>query len=57
MKTKKRNVAREIVADWKKMHAAMKSGEPLGDNFPVRTVRSVADPARVATTKTGSKSD
>jgi DNA-binding transcriptional regulator YiaG len=45
MKTKKRNVAREIIADLKELHATLKSGKPLREKYTVRTVRTVADPA------------
>ncbi len=45
MKTRKRNIGREIVADLKALHATLKAGIPLREKYTVRTVRTVPDPA------------
>lgn len=45
MKIKKRNVAREIIADLKELNATLKAGIPLREKYTVRTVRSVPDPS------------
>lgn len=45
MKQKKRNIAREIIADLKELHATLKAGTPLREKYTVRTVRPVPDPA------------
>lgn len=44
MKARKRNIAREIVADLKEIHATLKAGVPLHEKYTVRTVRGVPDP-------------
>jgi len=44
MRQNKRNIAREIVADLKEMHATLKAGIPLREKYTLRTVRSVRDP-------------
>lgn len=46
MTRKKRNVAREIIADLKQMHATLRAGIPLREKYTVRTVREVPDPGR-----------
>ena len=46
MKVTKRNIAREIIADLKEMHATVTAKIPLREKYTVRTVRSVPDPAR-----------
>jgi len=45
MKAKKRNIAREIIADLKEINATMKAGIPLREKYTVRTVRTVPDPS------------
>ena len=44
MKAKKRNVAREIIADLQDLHATLKAGTPLREKYTVRTVRVVPEP-------------
>ncbi len=44
MKAAKRNVAREIIADLREMHATLAAGTPLGRKYTVRTHRAVPDP-------------
>jgi DNA-binding transcriptional regulator YiaG len=44
MKRKKRDVASEIIADLKELHATLKAGIPLRTKYTVRTVRTVPDP-------------
>jgi DNA-binding transcriptional regulator YiaG len=44
MKTRKRNIAREIIDDLKELHATLKAGVPLHEKYTVRTVRAVSDP-------------
>jgi putative transcriptional regulator len=46
MKARKRNIAREIIADLKEMHATLKSGISLREKYTVRTVRTVPDPGK-----------
>ena len=45
MKRKRRNIAREIIADLKEINATLKAGIPLREKYTVRTVRTVPDPA------------
>jgi len=45
MKTRKRNVASEIIADLKEMHATIQAGIRLHEKYTARTVRSIPDPA------------
>jgi len=45
MKRNKRDVAGEIIADLKQMHATLKAGIPLREKYTVRTVRTVPAPA------------
>jgi hypothetical protein len=42
MKNKKRRVGQEIVVDLKQLHATLKSGKPLRDNYKVRILRGGA---------------
>ncbi len=44
MKQKKRNIAHEIIADLKEMHATLRAGTPLREKYTVRTVRAVPEP-------------
>jgi DNA-binding transcriptional regulator YiaG len=44
MKTRKRNIGREIIGDLKDLHATLKAGTPLREKYTVRTVRAVPDP-------------
>ncbi len=44
MKRKERNIGAEIIADLKQMHATLKAGIPLQEEYTVRTVRIVPDP-------------
>ena len=44
MKTKKRNIGREIINDLKEFNATLEAGIPLHEKFTVRTVRFVPDP-------------
>jgi DNA-binding transcriptional regulator YiaG len=46
MKSRKRNVAAEIIDDLKQINAALKSGTPLREKFTVRIVRSVPEPGK-----------
>jgi putative transcriptional regulator len=46
MKTKKRDIGREIIADLKELHATLKAGIPLREKYTVRTVRAVPDPGK-----------
>ena len=46
MKRKRRNVAAEIIADLKELHATLKAGTPLQEKYTVRTVRAVPEPGR-----------
>jgi DNA-binding transcriptional regulator YiaG len=48
MKHKRRDVAREIIADLKEIHATLKAGTPLREKYTVRTVRAVPDPGDYA---------
>ncbi len=41
---KKRDVANEIIADLKELHATLKSGIPVREKYTVRTVRTVPEP-------------
>ena len=45
MRRKRRNIAAEIVADLKELHATLETGTPLGEKYTVRTVRTVPEPA------------
>jgi len=40
MKSKKRDVAGEIMADLKEMHATLKAGASLREKYTVRTIRA-----------------
>jgi DNA-binding transcriptional regulator YiaG len=44
MKRKKRDIAAEIIADLKQMHATLKAGTPLREKYTVHTVRAVPEP-------------
>jgi DNA-binding transcriptional regulator YiaG len=44
MKKRRRNIAREIIADLKELNATLKAGIPLHKKYTVRTVRVVPDP-------------
>jgi DNA-binding transcriptional regulator YiaG len=44
MNRRKRNVAREIIADLKDIHATLRAGIDLRAKYTVRTVRQVPDP-------------
>jgi DNA-binding transcriptional regulator YiaG len=46
MKVKKRNIAREIIADLKEMHATLRAGIPLREKYTLRTVRAVPEPGK-----------
>ena len=46
MKPRKRDIASEIIADLKDIHATLKAGIPLGQKYTVHTVRAVPDPGR-----------
>jgi putative transcriptional regulator len=46
MKRPRRHVAAEIIADLKRVNAALKAGVPLAEKFTVRSVRKVPDPSR-----------
>lgn len=46
MKTRKRNVAREIIADLKEMNSTLAAGTSLREKYTVRTVRAVPDPGK-----------
>ena len=46
MNVNKRNIATEIIADLKQIHATLKAGVPLREKYTVRTVRAVPDPGK-----------
>ena len=48
MKRKRRDVAREIIADLKEIHATLKAGMRLREKYTVRTVCAVRDPGDYA---------
>lgn len=43
-RAQRRDVAREIIADLKSIHATLKSGTPLKEKYTIRTVRVVPEP-------------
>jgi DNA-binding transcriptional regulator YiaG len=45
MNGRKRNVAREILADLGELAAALETGAPLAEKYTARTVRAVPDPS------------
>lgn len=44
MKNQKRDIASEIIADLKELHAALKAGTPLREKYTVRTVHLLPEP-------------
>jgi len=44
MRRTRRNIAAEIIADLKNLHATLKAGTPLREKYTVRTVRAVPEP-------------
>lgn len=46
MKSKKRNIGAEIIADLKELHQTLEAGIPLHEKYTVRTVRVVPEPGR-----------
>jgi DNA-binding transcriptional regulator YiaG len=46
MKNRKRNVAREIIADLKELNATLKAGVPAREKYTFRSVRSVPEPGK-----------
>jgi putative transcriptional regulator len=45
-RTRKRNIAREIISDLKQINAELRAGRALREKFTVRTVRIVPEPNR-----------
>jgi putative transcriptional regulator len=46
MKSKKRNIAQEIISDLQEIHATIKAGVPLREKYTVRTVRTIPEPGK-----------